>query len=81
VPDMWRRITDPDLLIYLDVSMDVGAQREGIDAPSSWWPAEREIRLAHARQNCDLYVDTTSLTPEQVYARVRSLLEGQDDDA
>ena len=80
VPDMWRRMTNPDVLIYLDVSMDVGAQREGLDAPSSWWPTERATRLAHARQHCSLYIDTTSLTPEEVYAFVRAHLEGEDAD-
>ena len=75
VPDMWLRITNPDLLIYLDVSMDVGAQREGLAAPSSWWVEEREFRLAHAREHCDLYVDTTGLTPGEVFDAVRVFLE------
>jgi len=78
VPDMWRRITNPDLLIYLDVSMDVGAQREGLARPSSWWLDERAMRLAHARQHCDLYIDTTGLTPEEVHARVSAFVEAMD---
>ncbi len=65
-PDMWHRITNPDVLIYLDVSLDVGAQREGLDAPSSWWLKEREIRLAHARAHCDLYIDTSKLSAADV---------------
>jgi chloramphenicol 3-O-phosphotransferase len=69
-PAMWRRITNPDVLIYLDVSMDVAAQREKLTQPSSWWIEEREVRLAHARANCDFYVDTTILTPEEVLAQV-----------
>jgi hypothetical protein len=80
VPDMWRRIGAPDVLIYLDVSMEVGAQREGLAAPSSWWPSERTTRLAHARRHCDLYIDTTTLVPEEVYARVRVHLLGGPDD-
>ncbi len=74
VPDMWQRMTNPDVLVYLDVSMEVAARREGLSRPSSWWPAEREVRLAHARAHCDLYVDTTPLTPDDVYERVRGLL-------
>ena len=74
VPDMWQRITKPALLVYLDVSMEEGARREGLAKPSSWWVEEREFRLAHARQHCDLYVDTTALTPDEVLERVVAFL-------
>ncbi len=74
VPDMWRRLTNPSILIYLDVSLEVGAAREGLTRPSSWWVDEREFRLAHAREHCDLYIDTSSLTPDEVYARARDVL-------
>ncbi len=74
-PDMWQRITDPDVLIYLDVDPAEAAEREGLERPSSWWRAEREVRLAHARQHCDLYIDTTGLRPREVYARARAFLE------
>ena len=74
-PSMWRRITNPDVLIYLDVRMDVAAQREGLAQPSSWWVEEREVRLAHARAHCDLYVDTTTFAPEEVLAQVLGYLQ------
>jgi hypothetical protein len=77
VPDMWKRITNPDVLIYLDVSMAVGAEREGLREPSSWWPSERVTRLAHARQHCDLYIDTTFLSPKQIYSRAVTFLARQ----
>lgn len=73
-PDMWQRITDPDVLIYLDVSLEVGAQREGLDHPSSWWVEEREVRLAHARAHCDLYIDTSDLSVDQVIESAVSYL-------
>jgi len=71
---MWRRISNPDVLIYLDVRMDVAAQREGLEQPSSWWVEEREVRLAHARAHCDLYIDTSTLTPDDVLAQVIQFL-------
>lgn len=74
VPTMWQRITNPDLLIYLDVSLDVAAEREGLSTPSSWWVEERAVRLAHARLHCDVYVDTSALTPEEVVERVLELV-------
>jgi hypothetical protein len=80
VPDMWRRLTNPTVLIYLDVSLDVAAARERLARPSSWWVDERVLRLAHAREHCDLYIDTSSLTPDQVYVQARTFLGGWDPD-
>ncbi len=77
-PMMWRRISNPDVLIYLDVSMEIAAQREGLDQPSSWWVEEREFRLAHARANCDVYIDTSALTPEDILTQTLNYLHGAD---
>jgi len=74
-PTMWQRFTNPDVLVYLDVSLEEAAQREGLSAPSSWWVDEREVRLAHARANADIYVDTTSLAPDEVAAQVLGFLQ------
>ncbi len=73
-PTMWQRITNPDILLYLDVSQEVAAQREGLAAPSSWWQEEREFRLAHARQHCDFYLDTSALSPEAIVHAVEGFL-------
>lgn len=74
-PTMWQKIARPALLIYLDVEPLVAAHREGLAAPPPWWADERDFRLAHARAHCDLYVDTTTLTPEEILARVVGFLE------
>jgi cytidylate kinase len=69
VPSMWRRVTKPDLLIYLDASYDDCTRRRRL----SWLPqehAEELKRLAHARQHCDLYVATDGLTADGVMAHV-----------
>jgi deoxyadenosine/deoxycytidine kinase len=65
VPTMWQRITQPDLLIYLDVSAEVALQRRPIDAGPEWWD-EMARRLHHAREHADLAIDTDDLTPLQV---------------
>jgi deoxyadenosine/deoxycytidine kinase len=65
VPDMWKRLTNPDILIYLDVSYENSLLRRKLD----WTYAEyiEQIRrLRHARQYADLYVDTNLLTLAQV---------------
>lgn len=73
-PTMWQKFTHPDVLIYLDVSLEVAAQREGLTHPSPWWEEERAFRLAHARAHCDFYVDTSNLTPAQVAEQVLAFL-------
>ena len=74
VPTLWRRFNPPDVLIYLDVNQQVAARREGLAKPSSWWREEREVRLAHARRHCDLYIDTSEMTPAEVFAEAAGYL-------
>lgn len=72
-PSMWRRITDPDVLIYLDATLSTIAQRRQID----WGEkvlAELNRRLRHAREHCDLYIPTDGLTPEEVLERALDFL-------
>ena len=73
VPDMWRRIAKPDFLVYLDVRLDTIARRRAID-----WGQERldklNVRLAHARAHCDLYLPTDDLERSEVVDRVRTAL-------
>ncbi len=73
-PTMWQKLTRPDVLIYLDVSLEVATQREGRAQPSPWWEEERTFRLAHARAHCHLYIDTSNLTPEQVAEQALAFL-------
>jgi thymidylate kinase len=75
VPTLWQHFNKPDVLIYLDVDQEVAAQREGLAKPSTWWDEEREVRLAHARQHCDLYIDTSALTPQTVFVEAQQYLE------
>jgi adenylate kinase family enzyme len=73
VPTMWQRITNPDYLIYLDVSWEVARQRRPTDAGPKRW-AEQHHRLRHARQHADLYIPTDGLTPDEVLERVQKSL-------
>lgn len=74
VKDMWRRITNPDLLIYLDVSFEVSLKRRQMDWTQADYDEQRR-RLEHAHQHADLYIQTDSLTPEEVEAKVIAFLE------
>ncbi|MDY7076612.1 MAG: hypothetical protein SXV54_06760 [Chloroflexota bacterium] len=73
VPTMWQRITQPDLLVYLDVFWEVACRRRPTDARAEWWD-EQAHRLRHARQHADLYVDTNKLTPQGVLDRTLAFL-------
>jgi chloramphenicol 3-O-phosphotransferase len=74
VPYMWQRIGRPDVLIYLDVDYEtVHKRRPQLHyRPADW--IEQVRRLAHARQHCDLYLNTTQLAVAEVQARVLAFL-------
>ena len=76
VPDMWRRLVDPDLLIYLDISYEALLARRPHFGEREYLEREK-ARLAHARAHADLVVDTSALAAEAVAAQVMSLLEAK----
>lgn len=65
VADMWWVLGKPDLLIFLDASFTTCSRRKALDWQEGDYQEQRR-RLAHARQHCDLYIDTDALTAEQV---------------
>ena len=77
VPYMWKRITNPDVLVYLEVSYPVTLSRRQLN----WSRAEYDEqvrRLQHARQHADLIIDTDALTPRQILEMVIAYLEQTD---
>ncbi len=74
VPDMWKRLTNPDLLIYLEVSYENTILRRKLDWTFEEY-AEQLRRLRHARQHADLFLDTNPLTFEEVIATVQSFIK------
>lgn len=76
VPHMWQRITRPDILIYLDVDYEtIMARRPHFNfKPDDL--VQQNDRLAHAREHCDFYLDTTGLTPAEVQEKTLKFLEG-----
>jgi deoxyadenosine/deoxycytidine kinase len=73
VPDMWKRISNPDILIYLDVSYENTVIRRKLDWNYDEY-AEQLHRLRHARMHADLIVNTNSLTVSQVLEAVFSFV-------
>ena len=69
VPYMWQRITNPDILIYLEVSYENAQKRRWLN----WTPDEYQEqlrRLEHARQHAHFILDTNLLTVEEVIETV-----------
>jgi len=74
VQDMWRRLAPPTVLVFLDASFSTCTERKRFDWPVGDYVEQRR-RLEHARRECDLYVITDGLSPEQVLAEVLKGLE------
>jgi hypothetical protein len=72
---MWQRLNPPDVLIYLDVTLEAVHRRgrSGIGWDQDFLDKQRH-RLRHARVHCDLYLPTEDLTEEEVLAQVSGFL-------
>jgi len=76
VKDMWKRITNPDVLIFLQASFLVTKQRRS--KMIHWTEAdynEQQRRLSHAREHADLLIDTDNLSISEVLERVLAFVE------
>lgn len=74
VPDMWKRLTAPDFLIYLDASYQACQRRKQLNWNETDY-AEQLRRLQHARDHCDIYVDTSQRAPDEVAKEVLRALQ------
>jgi cytidylate kinase len=73
VKDMWERLTDPDILIFLDASYQATIQRRKLDWTEADWQ-EQQRRLSHAKENADLYLDTDRLSVEDVLEKASQFI-------
>jgi deoxyadenosine/deoxycytidine kinase len=74
VKDMWKRITDPDVLVYLDVTYEQTIKRKNI----SWTEKEYDIqinRLEHACKFADLRIQTDKLSADEVLIIVLNFIK------
>jgi deoxyadenosine/deoxycytidine kinase len=67
VPDMWLKLSRPETLIYLDASFERCTERKRLSWTEAEY-AEQRHRLRHAREHCQIYINSDALTPEQVLA-------------
>ncbi len=74
VQTMWRQVTDPDVLIYLDASLATICTRLNVHWEQSYID-EQIRRLADARAHADFTLATDGLMREEVLARVVEFLK------
>jgi uridine kinase len=74
VKDMWKQISNPDILIYLDVSFGVSKARSGTTWTESLFSKQVQ-RLKHAREHADLVIQTDTLNPQEILDLVVSSLK------
>ena len=73
VPDMWERLSKPDVLIYLDVSLEAISRRGRLGWTRAYLDEQRQ-RLRHARQHADWIIRTDDLTEQEVLTQVLAFL-------
>jgi len=65
VPDMWRRMTNPDILIYLDVSYENTIKRKLLNWTREEY-FEQVYRIRNAAENAQIHIDTNALDAVQL---------------
>lgn len=74
VPSMWRKLTNPDILIFLECSFENATVRRKLN----WLPRDHEEqirRLSDARLHAQIVIDTNNLTSAEVLAQALAALE------
>lgn len=73
-PQMWKIITKPDILIYLECNFENSTTRRKLN----WLPADHEEqlrRLTHAYAHADIIIDTNTLDENGVLAQALTRLK------
>jgi cytidylate kinase len=73
VPYMWKRITNPNLLVYLCASFETCTQRRKLNWTNEDY-LEQLRRLSHAREHADVIIETDFLSPAEVLSRLMEYL-------
>jgi deoxyadenosine/deoxycytidine kinase len=80
VADMWKRLSRPEVLIYLEATYETCSARKNL----SWTRQEYEEqihRLRHARQHCHIFIRTDGIDPSAVLAAALQGLAGSASEA
>ena len=75
IPHLWQRL-EPRVLVYLDASLNTIRARRRANWPQQLIDDQHQ-RLSHAREHCDLYVATDTISADEVAAQVITYLSGE----
>jgi len=64
-PDMWQRLTNPDILVYLHVTYPTTLQRKSFNWSESEYQ-EQIRRMKHATDHADIVIETDGKSPQEV---------------
>ncbi len=73
VPEMWQVIAQPDFLVYLDASFQTCSHRKNLNWRQRDYD-EQILRLAHAKENCDILIHADGQSEAAVLEEVLSSL-------
>jgi deoxyadenosine/deoxycytidine kinase len=79
VPYMWKRITNPDLLVFLKASFETCSKRRHLNWTIDDYK-EQLRRLEHAYENADLVIETDRLSAAEVLGILLGFLESKGGD-
>ena len=74
VKHMWRFITKPNILIFLQSSFENSTSRRKLNWGIEDY-VEQQRRLSHAREHADLVIDTNALNVDDVLAQALNYLK------
>lgn len=74
VKEMWEKIANPDILIFLEASYPTTLERSTLTWSQAEY-AQQIIRLEHAYQNADLIIDTNNRSPGEVLKTALEYIE------
>ncbi len=75
VKTMWKQLTNPDILVYLEASYPVTLLRRNLDWTIQEYN-EQLSRLSHARENAEIIILTDSMTAEEVSKEAQNMIKG-----
>ncbi len=73
VQEMWRKIANPDVLIFLSVSYPETLERSSLRWSESEYNTQLK-RLKHAYEHADLVIDTDNKSPQEILTIVLGFL-------
>lgn len=76
---LWQ-LAEPDLLIFLDVDLPTTAARRKREWPADLYATQHE-RLAHARRHADLYLDSSTISADEVARQVAEFVAAHSSEA